>query len=476
MAASRPLVVGVDRTLVSCDLTFETSIAYVKTDPRRAFQVLGWLCQGRAHLQRELSRRVPVDVDALPVNDALLRFAEAEAASGRNVFLASAMPWPVGEQLEKRFPFVKGTVEIAVSGNDPAHARTVAEALAQRFPQGFDYAGTSDADLEIWRHSRAVILVGASPQVERQAAVLAPVSLRIPRPSRLEGLVRSLRLHQWAKNLLVFAPLVLGGKLDEFGALLATVVVFLAMGLVASSTYILNDIFDVADDRRHWSKRNRPIARGELSASFAAGWSGAGLATGFALAAAVSWPALAALLSYVALTLAYSLGLKRLPLIDGVVLATQYTLRLVLGVAAAQVPPSPWLFVFSMFLFMSLSLAKRHTELGRAHAARGTAIAGRGYRPEDAPLVLAVGIAAGIAAVVIIILYIIEDAFRQSFYGRTLWLWGFPPLVFLLICRVWLVTARGEMNDDPVRFMLADRASQGVLAVLVACFALAWLG
>jgi hypothetical protein len=129
-----------------------------------------------------------------------------------------------------------------------------------------------------------------------------------------------------------------------------------------------------------------------------------------------------------------------------------------------------------MFLFMSLSLAKRHTELSRAHAARGTTIAGRGYRAEDAPLVLAVGMAAGTAAVVIIILYIIEDAFRQSFYGRTLWLWGFPPLVFLLICRVWLVTARGEMNDDPVRFMLADRASQGVLAVLVACFALAWLG
>jgi 4-hydroxybenzoate polyprenyltransferase len=476
MAAPRPLVVGVDRTLVSCDLTLETSIAYLKADPRRAFRMLGWLCRGRTHLQRELSRRVPVDVDTLPVNEALRKFAETEAASGRDVFLASAMPWPLGEQLEKRFPFVKGTVEIAVPGNDTANARAMAEALAQRFPQGFDYAGTSNADLEIWRHSGAAILVGASPQAERRAAALAPVFARIPRPPRFRGLVKSLRLHQWAKNLLVFAPLVLGGKLYELDALLATVVAFLAMGLVASSTYILNDIFDVADDRRHWSKRDRPIARGELPASSAAGWSGAGLVTGFALAAAVSWPALAVLLLYVALTLAYSLGLKRLPLIDGLVLATLYTLRLALGVAAAQVPPSPWLFVFSMFLFMSLSLAKRHTELSRAHAARGTTIAGRGYRAEDAPLVLAVGMAAGTAAVVIIILYIIEDAFRQSFYGRTLWLWGFPPLVFLLICRVWLVTARGEMNDDPVRFMLADRASQGVLAVLVACFALAWLG
>jgi len=185
--------------------------------------------------------------------------------------------------------------------------------------------------------------------------------------------------------------------------------------------------------------------------------------------------ALSVLLLYVALTLSYSLGLKRLPLIDGLVLATQFTLRLALGVVAAQVPPSPWLFVFSMFLFTSLSLAKRYTELGRLGMAQGTQIAGRGYRTEDAPLVLAIGVAAGLGAVIIVILYIIEDAFRQSFYGSTASLWGFPPLVFLLVCRIWLVTVRGEMHDDPVKFMLADRASQSLLAVLVTCFFLAWL-
>jgi 4-hydroxybenzoate polyprenyltransferase len=201
-----------------------------------------------------------------------------------------------------------------------------------------------------------------------------------------------------------------------------------------------------------------------------------GLAAGLAVAGGVSRLALGVVLIYVAMTFAYSLYLKRLPLVDGLVLATQYTLRLALGVAAAQVPPSPWLFVFSMFLFTSLCLAKRYTELMRSRATHGTSIAGRGYRPEDAPLVLAVGIAAGLSAVIIIILYIIDDAFRQSFYRWTVWLWGFPPLVFLLICRMWLVTTRGEMHDDPVRFMLTDRVSQGLLAVLVTCFAFAWLG
>jgi 4-hydroxybenzoate polyprenyltransferase len=181
------------------------------------------------------------------------------------------------------------------------------------------------------------------------------------------------------------------------------------------------------------------------------------------------------LLTYIALTLAYSFGIKRLPLVDGFTLATLFTMRLALGVAATQVPPSPWLFVFSMFLFTSFSLAKRYTELDRSKLVRNENIAGRGYRGEDGPLVLTVGIAAGLGAVVIMILYIIEDAFRQSFYGRVIWLWGFPPVVFLLVCRIWLLTTRGEMNDDPVRFMIGDGPCRALLAISIAFFALAWL-
>jgi 4-hydroxybenzoate polyprenyltransferase len=385
------------------------------------------------------------------------------------VYLASTLDAALSSRLEKRLPFVAG----GITGKD---IRSLGDALARRFPQGFDYAAAGSAgDLEIWKHAGAAILVGASPRVQRRAAALVPVSASIPRPSRFQGLLTSLRLHQWVKNLLVFAPIVLGGQLGDMHSLLATVAAFFALCLVVSSTYLINDILDVADDRRHWSKRERPIAKGLLSASAASGWAAVGLAAGLTLAAAISLSVLGVLLLYVALTLSYSLGLKRLPLIDGLVLATQFTLRLALGVAAAQVPPSPWLFVFSMFLFTSLSLAKRYTELGRLGMIEGTQIAGRGYRTEDTPLVLAIGVAAGLGAVVIVILYIIEDAFRQSFYGSTVSLWGFPPLVFLLVCRIWLVTVRGEMHDDPVKFMLADRVSQSLLAILVMCFFLAWL-
>jgi 4-hydroxybenzoate polyprenyltransferase len=464
----RPLVLAVDRALISCDLTLERLIAYLKLNPRRLFDVLCWLWRGRAYVKEQLKERAPIDVETLPVNKALAAFARAEAAAGRPVYLASTLDAGLSSRLEKRLPFVAG----GITGQD---IRSLGDALARRFPQGFDYAAGSAGDLEIWKHAGAAILVGAPAHVERRAAALLPISTHIPAPSRFKNLLQSLRLHQWAKNLLVFAPIVLGGQLGDMPALLATVAAFFALGLAASSTYLLNDILDVVDDRRHWSKRERPIADGRLPASTAAAWACVGLAAGLAIAAGVSWPALAMLLVYVVLTLSYSLGLKRLPLVDGFVLATQFTLRLALGVVAAQVPPSPWLFVFSMFLFTSLSLAKRYTELDRSSSVQGMKIAGRGYRAEDAPLVLAVGIAAGLAAVVIIILYIIDDAFRQSFYGSTLWLWGFPPLIFLVICRIWLVTARGEMDDDPVKFLLTDRVSQGLLAVLVTCFFFAWL-
>ena len=473
----RALVIAAE-SLVACDVTFEAITAYVKPNLARVFQVAGWAWQGRAVLKRRLGERVPVDFDTLPVNETLAALAQAEALAGRPVYLASSGDGLLANGLMRRFPFVNGMITgdslqesrgLAISGAKPDATRpdaTMSNALARRFPEGFDYIGGADAHLAVTRPTGSVIDAGPPRLGMRLAA---------PRLSQWRGLVKSLRLHQWTKNLLVFAPFILGGELDEAGAWLATAVAFLALGLVASSTYLVNDILDVADDRRHWSKRRRPIASGLLPVSMAALCAAAGLTTGLALAFAVSRDALQVMLVYTALTLAYSLAIKRLPLVDGLALATLFTLRLGLGVAATAVPPSAWLFVFSMFIFASLSFAKRYTELDRAIKTAGAKISGRGYRAEDVPLVLAVGVAAGLGAVIILILYIIEDAFLRSFYGATQWLWGFPLLVFLLICRIWLVTVRGEMNDDPVKFMIADTHSQVVLGLLATCFAFAWL-
>jgi 4-hydroxybenzoate polyprenyltransferase len=305
----------------------------------------------------------------------------------------------------------------------------------------------------------------------------AATEREFPRVSVLRELIRSLRLHQCVKNVVVLVPLVLSGRFTVVGEILDTLVAFIALTCVASGTYILNDIWDVADDRAHWSKKERPIASGRLSAATALALALVLIPAGLALIGfLVHWKACVALIAYLGLTLAYSLHLKTMPFLDGLALATLFTIRLGIGVAATEAPPSPWLFVFSMFLFGSLSYAKRYTEISRAILNKSYAIKGRGYRPVDAPMVLTVGLAAGIGAVTIMVLYIVEEAFLNSFYGATGWLWGFPPLVFLFVVRIWLVTVRGEMMDDPVAFAIKDRASIGLLGLLLICFGFALVG
>jgi 4-hydroxybenzoate polyprenyltransferase len=295
-------------------------------------------------------------------------------------------------------------------------------------------------------------------------------------PSSLSALVRSLRLHQCAKNVIVFVPLILGGRLTDLDEVFNTVIAFAALTCIASGTYLVNDIRDIAEDRKHWSKRFRPIAAGHLGVPAALCAAVLCIAAGVGLGFLVSPKTGGMLLLYLAVTLAYTLNLKTVAFLDGLVLATLFTIRFGIGAAAADVPPSPGLFVFSMFLFASLSYAKRHTELVKAIARDDKQLNGRGYRVVDAPMVLIVGLSSGIGAVMIMVLYIVEEAFRNSFYGSTGWLWGFPPLVFLFVMRIWLLSARGEMNDDPVAFTIRDPTCIGLSALLMLCFGFAWLG
>jgi 4-hydroxybenzoate polyprenyltransferase len=206
-----------------------------------------------------------------------------------------------------------------------------------------------------------------------------------------------------------------------------------------------------------------PIALGLIAASFAA-------------AATLGLSSTIMLGIYMATTLGYSFYLKRQPIVDAFTLAFLFTLRLGIGITAVGATPSPWLLVFSMFLFASLSFAKRHTEVARVIERGGTEIRGRGYRIGDLPFILSIGVATGMCSVLILVLYIIDDAFAQSFYGDTVWLWGFPVVLFLFVCRIWLICQRGEMHDDPVAFAIKDRASLGLAAVLGACFLAAWSG
>jgi 4-hydroxybenzoate polyprenyltransferase len=460
-----PYVVAADLAGGGAGLLIIALFAYLKASLLRLPRVALWLLRGREHLE---CRLVAAGVaSTLSMSPRLAAFLDAASARGRPIYLASRSCSPLLKALAAAEPRIAGVVVVAGGLTSPRGAAQVLD----RFPHGYDAISDRCGTITAVRHAFPGVLTGGSGDDAAPAGRLATS----PRVTVLWELARSLRLHQSVKNVLVFVPLVLSGHFTVLAEVRETLLAFLALTCVASGSYILNDIWDVADDRAHWSKKERPIASGRLSAAIALGLALLLIPAGLALTAALSWATCAVLLLYLALTLAYSLRVKTVPFLDGLTLATLFTTRLGLGVVAADAPPSPWLFVFSMFLFASLSYAKRHTEISRAIERKAAGLSGRGYRPVDATMVLTVGLAAGVGAVLIMVLYIVEDAFRNSFYGSTGWLWGFPPLVFLFVIRIWLVTARGEMMDDPVVFAIRDRACIGLLGLLLICFGAAWL-
>lgn len=474
-----PLVLDVDGTLLHTDLLLETAIAYVKANPFFIVRLFWWLLQGRAVLKRKLAERVTLDVNNLPMNAALADYAQAEHERGRLICLATAADHLLAMKLSQRFSFI--SFVIASDGQNNLKGAAKARALMERFPNGFAYAGDSHADLEVWAKAKAIVLVGATPSVARRARALGkPVEVDFPRLKLgIYGWAKALRLHQWAKNVLVLAPLVLAGMFSEPAAWMKAGMAFLALGLIASATYLINDIWDLEDDRRHWTKRNRALASGRMTISQAAIVVPLALMAGFALGVFIGAEATVVLAAYLALTLGYSFTFKRKPVLDAFTLAILFTLRLVLGIVAVGATPSPWLLVFSMFLFASLSFAKRQTEVlrlaGKTEAFAGK-LPGRGYFVADAPFILAMGVACGMASIVIMVIFLTEDAMLVDFYRSSEWLWGLPALLFLWLSRIWMLCQRGELHDDPVVFAMRDPKSLTLCAGVGLFFGMAWLG
>ena len=246
--------------------------------------------------------------------------------------------------------------------------------------------------------------------------------------------------------------------------------------MTASSVYVLNDLVDVADDRHHSRKRNRPLASGNLSLLH--GWLAwpVLLISAFTLAGPVGglpMPFLLSLAIYFVLTVAYSLRLKQVPIVDVLTLATLYTLRIIAGAAAIAVPLSFWLLSFSMFIFLSLAFIKRYSELRVARdAGQIGLLRGRGYDPKDLELVSSLGGSAGYAAVLVLALYIQDDR-TASMYATPSIIWLACPLLLFWISRVWLIAHRGHMHDDPIVFAMHDRLSWGIAALFASVFVLA---
>jgi len=285
--------------------------------------------------------------------------------------------------------------------------------------------------------------------------------------------LRALRLHHWSKNLFVFVPVLLGHLYGDVHKLAASVAAFLLLGLLVSAGYLINDMADLEADRQHKSKRHRPFARGRISTRAGIAVAAALITTAFVGAAFISRGLATLLLAYFVLTVTYSLWLKTVALVDVAAIATMLTLRIAVGGAAIGTGQSAWLLSFSGAFFLSLALAKRHGELMQATFAGPGPIAGRGFRSEDWPLTLVFGVGAGLASIVIMLLYLANDAAPSGFYARQGWLYAVPGMVLVWIMRVWVLSHRAELHDDPVIFALRDPASLAFGAVVCAAFMLA---
>jgi 4-hydroxybenzoate polyprenyltransferase/phosphoserine phosphatase len=466
-----PLCVDLDGTLIKTDMLWELLVRLLVKNPLAAVSALIWWTRGRAFLKQQLAARVAANAAALPANEKFIAWLRAEKKSGRKIILATASDLKMALPVASHFGFFDEV--LASDGKTNLRSENKRRALVEKFGErGFDYAGNSSADFAVWRGARAAIVVNARPSVTAQAAGCAKVeTIFAPEKTLFGAFVRSLRPHQWVKNLIIFVPALAGHKLNDPALFLRDVRAFAAFCLCASGVYLINDLVDLDADRQHPSKKKRPFAAGDLPLQFGLVCAPFFLAAGILVAAQLSWRFAAVTILYVALTTLYSWRVKQIVFLDVFFLAGLYTLRLVAGSVATGIVNSIWLLMFSMSIFVSLALVKRYVELTDATGMENgkPAATGRGYFTEHLKLVAWLGTASGWLAAAVLAIYVKQSEQVVVLYQHPLLLLLACPLLLFWISRVWLLARRGEMHDDPVVFALKDWASYltGALALLV---------
>ncbi len=459
--ALRPLCVDLDGTLVKSDTLIDSLLALVRKNPSAVFKLPGSLLHGKAAFKAAVTESVSLDAAHLPYNRALLQYLNQERAHGRDIFLATGADARLANRVADHLGIFAG-----VLGSDGATNLTGEKKLdglrSRLGPGGFDYIGNDTPDLPLLAHATEAMVANPSLllRIKMRAQGIHPTHVFSEGRPALQSLLKALRPHQWAKNLLIFLPLVCSHALTA-GKLLTAVAAFCCFSLAASSAYLINDLVDVEADRRHPRKRQRPFASGDLPAL-----TGISIAVVFLLAGLIGADLLPGrfflwLLIYLGTTLAYSFYLKRIALVDVMVLSGLYCLRMLAGGSVTQTPISHWLAGFSMFLFLSLAIVKRFAELENLRAANDMPKNGRGYMVNDLDQLRSFGTASAYAAVVIFAIYITgSDVVKLYHQPRLLWL--SVPLIILWLNRVWLLASRGELNEDPVAFALTDPMSLAI--------------
>lgn len=458
----RPLVVDLDGTLLRSDLLIERIFAELGRRPHAVIELFAALRQGKSVLKHRLSEAADFNPSILPYDEVVLRCLQEARAQGRPVYLASASHEKLVAPIAEHLGLFDGW--FATNEFTNLSGRVKAELLVDTFGEkGFDYIGNDKADLEVWPHAAKALAIRASGGVGRALASRCDdiEHLEHDRATWREWL-RLMRVHQYAKNALVFVPL-LTSQMFELTAFLTALTAVIAFSLCASSVYILNDLIDIQDDRGHRSKRFRPLAAGTIPIADAVLAVPILLGISMAIASAISLPFLGVLVAYYVLTTAYSFFLKRQLMSDVVALAGLYTIRVVGGAVAIRAGLSFWFLGFLMAWFLSLALIKRFVEMQARREAGLPDSTSRDYRNDDYLIVGALAAAAGFQAITLFVLYGTSDAALAT-YSRPDLLWLVAPVLTFWLGRALVVAHRGEMHDDPMVFALKDRVSIVTLA------------
>ena len=472
----RTIVVDLDGTLIHSDTLFESYFVFLRSSPFLFWLPFVWLFGGKANLKKNLANHVTPDAQLLPYNVELIKWLKEQKMDGASLILATAADHRIARAVFDHLGFFDEF--IATNGvNLSSHNKR--DRLIKKFgDRGYEYVGNSRADLAVWESAAVIHMVNPGFGVASSAKKLSVPqgSTFQDKPGYLHSLLKALRLHQWIKNALIFVPLLASHRFLEGELIFDGLIAFLSFSLCASSVYLLNDLIDLPEDRRHNTKRNRPLAAGSLPIMHALLLFPVLLLSAFTLSIFfLPWEFVSVLGGYYALTLAYSLWLKRMVMLDVVTLSMLYTSRVIAGAAAMSLVATFWILAFSTFIFLSLAMIKRYTELFHARQnGIDEKAAGRDYYPADFELLASLGGASGFISVLILALYI-NDSADVALYQSPEWMWLSLPILLYWLSRVWLLAHRGEMHDDPIVFAIRDNVSRWTGVLFLATFGLATL-
>ncbi|WP_332694671.1 UbiA family prenyltransferase [Bosea sp. (in: a-proteobacteria)] len=461
-----PLCVDLDGTLLAADTLWEGAAIILLRNPLMLFPMLFWLAKGKARLKHEVALRSGRKAQDWPYRQAVIDRLAEERKAGRELVLVTGAAPSVARDVADHVGLFSSVMHSTDALNLTSSRKR--QALVDRFGDGaFDYMGNSRDDIAVFEVARRAIVVAPDAAAEKWRRNHDAERLETGKVSALAPL-KSIRVHQWAKNVLIGVPMILNHEVLHFDAIMSVIVAFFAFSFLASAVYVINDLSDLANDRRHAKKRHRPLASGQMSVPTALILAGCLVLASLSLTLLLPWKFAGVLAFYACATTAYTFVLKRKLLVDVFTLAGLYTTRIVAGAAATGTELSFWLVSFAIFFFLSLALVKRYAELRITQDQSGLKKAGRGYHAEDIEALSQLGMASGCTCALIMALYVDSAAVKELYrYPQLIWL--ICPIVLYQMSRVWFLARRGQMPDDPLVFMIRDWRSQltGALVVVI---------